>query len=500
MLASICAQARTVAVAGTHGKTTTTSMLMLILAEAGLAPSFVVGGDVTDAGTGAQWTGGELARRRGRRERRHPPRAAAVRHDPHQRRGRPPRPLRHVRRASSPASTATSPHIAGPKVLCADDPALRATWPTATAPSPTGCAPDADFRAVDVHPERRLVRVHRRAPRRAARDRSACPCAACTTSSTPPGRWRWRSSSACRSTRLRRGARPLRRRRPALRHPRRRRRRHVRRRLRPPAEPRSPPCSPRPAQSGDGWQRVIAVFQPNRFNRMAEMSRRLRRRLRRRRRGGAHRDLRVGHDADPRRHRASSSSTPCSTPIPTPTCVWLPRRDDLVVVPGRRGRPRRRVHLDGLRRRRHAPRGGARPPGAPGSVAVIAAAVDEAAGARRRRRPAVLGELAERDVPLGPLTTYRVGGPAALFVRPRTLDDLRRVAASPARPPACRCSSSGGAPTCWWPTPASSASRCRSPTARRRSHRGRRRGSDGRRGRRRGGAPGGRPAARRRPG
>ena len=59
MLASICGQARSLAVAGTHGKTTTTSMLMLILAQAGLRPSFVVGGDVTDVGTGAQWTKGE---------------------------------------------------------------------------------------------------------------------------------------------------------------------------------------------------------------------------------------------------------------------------------------------------------------------------------------------------------------------------------------------------------------------------------------------------------
>ena len=59
MLAAICAQARSLAVAGTHGKTTTTSMLMLILAEAGMRPSFVVGGDVTDVGTGAQWTGSE---------------------------------------------------------------------------------------------------------------------------------------------------------------------------------------------------------------------------------------------------------------------------------------------------------------------------------------------------------------------------------------------------------------------------------------------------------
>lgn len=59
MLASMCAQAKSVAVAGTHGKTTTSSMLMLILAEAGVRPSFVIGGDVNDMGTGAQWTGGE---------------------------------------------------------------------------------------------------------------------------------------------------------------------------------------------------------------------------------------------------------------------------------------------------------------------------------------------------------------------------------------------------------------------------------------------------------
>lgn len=43
---------------------------------------------------------------------------------------------------------------------------------------------------------------------------------------------------------------------------------------------------------------------------------------------------------------------------------------------------------------------------------------------------ALLGDLAERDVPLGPLTTYRVGGAAALFVRPAHVDDLAVVAAA----------------------------------------------------------------------
>jgi UDP-N-acetylmuramate--alanine ligase len=59
MLASICACTRTIAVAGTHGKTTTTSMLTMILTEAGFQPSFIVGGDVNDVGTGAHWTDAE---------------------------------------------------------------------------------------------------------------------------------------------------------------------------------------------------------------------------------------------------------------------------------------------------------------------------------------------------------------------------------------------------------------------------------------------------------
>jgi UDP-N-acetylmuramate dehydrogenase len=41
-----------------------------------------------------------------------------------------------------------------------------------------------------------------------------------------------------------------------------------------------------------------------------------------------------------------------------------------------------------------------------------------------------LGGRAERDVPLGALTTYRVGGAADLFVRARTVDDVVTVAAA----------------------------------------------------------------------
>lgn len=42
----------------------------------------------------------------------------------------------------------------------------------------------------------------------------------------------------------------------------------------------------------------------------------------------------------------------------------------------------------------------------------------------------VLGPLARREEPLAPMTTYRVGGPAALFVRARTVDDLAAVASA----------------------------------------------------------------------
>lgn len=59
LLPAVAAQKRTVAVAGTHGKTTTASMLSMVLTEAGLAPSFIIGGDVNEIGSGAVWSDGE---------------------------------------------------------------------------------------------------------------------------------------------------------------------------------------------------------------------------------------------------------------------------------------------------------------------------------------------------------------------------------------------------------------------------------------------------------
>lgn len=55
ILASICNCAQSIGVAGTHGKTTTASMLTTILIEAGKNPGYLIGGDVVDFGRGASW-------------------------------------------------------------------------------------------------------------------------------------------------------------------------------------------------------------------------------------------------------------------------------------------------------------------------------------------------------------------------------------------------------------------------------------------------------------
>jgi UDP-N-acetylmuramate--alanine ligase len=59
-LASLMAGRRTVAVAGTHGKTTTTSMLTVALQRAGLDPSYCIGGQLVTTGLGADEGTGDV--------------------------------------------------------------------------------------------------------------------------------------------------------------------------------------------------------------------------------------------------------------------------------------------------------------------------------------------------------------------------------------------------------------------------------------------------------
>jgi UDP-N-acetylmuramate--alanine ligase len=54
VLAALMRGSRAIAVSGTHGKTTTTSMISVILDRAGLDPTFVIGGDLNESGSGAR--------------------------------------------------------------------------------------------------------------------------------------------------------------------------------------------------------------------------------------------------------------------------------------------------------------------------------------------------------------------------------------------------------------------------------------------------------------
>ena len=57
-LASVMAGRRVIAVAGTHGKTTTTSMLTTVLRDCGADPGYVIGGILVETGLGAEDGGG----------------------------------------------------------------------------------------------------------------------------------------------------------------------------------------------------------------------------------------------------------------------------------------------------------------------------------------------------------------------------------------------------------------------------------------------------------
>jgi UDP-N-acetylmuramate--alanine ligase len=61
LLGELSRMKRTIAVGGTHGKTTTASMAALALLEAGRDPAFLIGGELRAAGANAAWGPGEWA-------------------------------------------------------------------------------------------------------------------------------------------------------------------------------------------------------------------------------------------------------------------------------------------------------------------------------------------------------------------------------------------------------------------------------------------------------
>jgi UDP-N-acetylmuramate--alanine ligase len=150
-LSAIAATRRTVAVAGTHGKTTTSSMLALILVEAGLRPSFIIGGEVNEIGTGATWDNGEwfvveADESDGTFLELHPEAALVTNVEPDH--------LEHYGgfAALLDGFRRFATETPGPVVVCADDPVASTLGGTTY-----GLTEGADYRMVDVVPGRASV-------------------------------------------------------------------------------------------------------------------------------------------------------------------------------------------------------------------------------------------------------------------------------------------------------------------------------------------------------
>ena len=152
-LAALCARRRTVAVAGTHGKTTTSALLATLLAEAGQAPGFVVGATVAGLAANASWgTDGPLVVEADESDGTflslgaHDAIVANVEADHLEHWGG----ERELRLAFERFVAA----LPGTAVLCVDDPGARALVPHAVEPRTYGTDPEADYRVLDPVTER----------------------------------------------------------------------------------------------------------------------------------------------------------------------------------------------------------------------------------------------------------------------------------------------------------------------------------------------------------
>ncbi|HVL91951.1 MAG TPA: UDP-N-acetylmuramate--L-alanine ligase [Acidimicrobiales bacterium] len=157
VLAAIVATRRTVAVAGTHGKTTTSSMLALALVAAGMRPSFLIGGELNEIGTGAAWAEGEWLvveadESDGTFLELAPEAALVTSVEPDH--------LDHYGGRVEELAAAFARFLAGapgPRVVCADDPGAARIGAEAGATT-YGTAAGADYAMADVALERNAAR------------------------------------------------------------------------------------------------------------------------------------------------------------------------------------------------------------------------------------------------------------------------------------------------------------------------------------------------------
>jgi UDP-N-acetylmuramate--alanine ligase len=153
MLAELMRLKQGIAIAGTHGKTTTTSLVASVLAEGGLDPTFVIGGRLNSAGANAKLGGGDYI---------------VVEADESDASFLNLMPVMAVVTNIDADHMETYGHdfnklkgafldflhrmpFYGTAILCIDDPAVREIVPDVQCPVTSyGLAPDAQVRAVDV--------------------------------------------------------------------------------------------------------------------------------------------------------------------------------------------------------------------------------------------------------------------------------------------------------------------------------------------------------------
>jgi UDP-N-acetylmuramate--alanine ligase len=156
MLAELMRLKQGIAIAGTHGKTTTTSLVASVLAEAGLDPTFVIGGRLNSAGANAKLGSGDYI---------------VVEADESDASFLNLMPVMAVVTNIDQDHMATYGHdfgrlkaaflaflhrmpFYGTAILCIDDPAVRSIVPDVQCPITSyGVSEDAQVRAVDVRAE-----------------------------------------------------------------------------------------------------------------------------------------------------------------------------------------------------------------------------------------------------------------------------------------------------------------------------------------------------------
>jgi UDP-N-acetylmuramate--alanine ligase len=153
MLAELMRLKQGIAVAGTHGKTTTTSLVASVLAEGGLDPTFVIGGRLEAAGSNARLGAGEFivveADESDASFLYLQPTLAVVTNIDADHMETYDQSLDKLRQAF--VDFLQRLPFYGVAVLCADDTNVRAIMPQLTKPVTTyGLSPDAHVRALDV--------------------------------------------------------------------------------------------------------------------------------------------------------------------------------------------------------------------------------------------------------------------------------------------------------------------------------------------------------------